>query len=937
MSVTSIAGGCRPGGKATFGLRNRLRCAASVISLLMAPVLLVPVAGPAAAQQADSELRVYNIPGQPVGAAVVAFGRQSGLQISLAAETASSLRTNAVNGEMNAFSALSSMLSGTGLRWWLSDDGAVIIAEANSGADGTAFDGDGSLVLDTIQVTGRGASRRSAEQDAPFTTPGSDVFISSEQINRVRPTSPGDIFRTAPGVFSAASNDGNSINVNIRGAQGLNRVRTMVEGTQQETTGNRGYAGSDQRTYVDPDLIGGVEISKGPGTGPYGTGSTSGVVNVRLLDAGDLVPEGGTYAIRVRSGISGNAIAPTCGTEITVACANLQKPGTDTGLRSGGDIFSDDNWFGSIAAAHMSENLEIVAAYARRQEGNYFAGDNGEETFSVLDNRGVPDEQRFSNIEPGQEVPNTSEQSQSALLKGTLLFDDGQSLEAGFNYYDSQFGMTFPSFLTTHAPLQTPLNDVQSSRVWLRYNWASENDLIDFNANVWGTRIQELGELGRSGRAPQENESWGAEIWNTSILGTGFGALTMTYGGEYSRSEGLIDVDLPLTRTDYIPGQTPVTTALGSAPDFDGTREVFGGHFNAAISPTDWFTLNAGVRYDRFQGTSTTITGRNNVQFDRDAFIAEKDRLLNAYFDAEDACFALPFPSAAYDACEAAAEAIFDQYENLQETDYQSGFEETVTRRDNGQAERFSPNFGVTLEPLDGLQLFARYSEGFRALSLVELGQSFAFGTTFNPDLEPEVLKTREFGLNYVDNDLLVDDDAFRFKAVYFDNNYENFIARRFLGAPFENFAEVAVAGIETTLSYDMGIVFADLNLAYYTELPSNLGTTVSTLVQPQYSGMLTAGTRWFDERLELGGRLTFFDERQPAIGNELTLADPDRYWPENAIVDIFGSYRLNEKLSASFSVENIRDEYYLPPLFVNRMPAPGRTFRVGLTASASF
>lgn len=50
-------------------------------------------------------------------------------------------------------------------------------------------------------------------------------------------------------------------------------------------------------------------------------------------------------------------------------------------------------------------------------------------------------------------------------------------------------------------------------------------------------------------------------------------------------------------------------------------------------------------------------------------------------------------------------------------------------------------------------------------------------------------------------------------------------------------------------------------------------------------------------------------------------LTDPHaNVW--GTVVDIFGSYRFNGNLSANFSVENVTDEYHLPPLFVNRMPS---------------
>ena len=885
----------------------------------------------AAAQMAQNDVRTIDIPSQPLSDALRALSRQTGLQFFADSDLTRGMTAPAVSGRMTADQALRRLLAGSGLRYRFTSAGAVTLEPAVAGPENRPGDEteSGPLLLGEITVEGR---LKVDPADTPFTTPGSSAYISREQIDRVQPSSPGDIFRTVPGVFSGASNDGNSLNINIRGAQGLNRVRTMVEGTQQETTGNRGYAGSDQRSYVDPEFIGGVDISKGPGTGPLGSGSTSGVVNIRLLEADDLVLEGNDFGLRIRGGIGSSRIRATCNEDSTDADCSLQPRGTDPGLRSnGGNFFTDDNWFGSLAAAHRSDRFEFVLAYARRDEGNYFAGENGNETFDVIDNSGETLEQRFSVFEPGQEVTNTSERTKSALFKGALRFDGGHSVHAGATYYNSQFGMAFPTNLTTFAPTQTTLNDVESKRGWLRYKWDPDNDLINFQANVWGTDIQEQGELRQ---APQENESWGGEIWNTSFIDMGFGGLTMTYGAEYSRSNGIIDLDVPLNRTDYSAGQPPVVTNNGSALYFDGTREVVGGHFNAAFSPTDWFTLNAGVRYDRFEGTSTTPTNRSDVEFDNAAFTAEINRLWDALFAAEENCDTL-FPDfAAVDACyESDVYPLEDQINNIgsRRDEFQTGSQETITQRNESKADRFSPNFGVTLEPLDGLQVFLRYAEGFRALSLVELGQSFAFGTQFDPGLEPEVLKTWEVGLNYLDNGLFFEGDVLRSKFVYFDNEYENFIGRPFEGAPFANYDDISVSGIETTLSYDMGHVFADLNLSYYTKLPED-NRTIASLEQPVYSGSLTTGTRWLDENLELGGRVTFFDERRPEFGDELGLVDVGRYWEANTIFDVFGSYRFNDHISIDFSVENLMDKYYLPPLYVNRMPTPGRTVRISAT-----
>ena len=138
----------------------------------------------------------------------------------------------------------------------------------------------------------------------------------------------------------------------------------------------------------------------------------------------------------------------------------------------------------------------------------------------------------------------------------------------------------------------------------------------------------------------------------------------------------------------------------------------------------------------------------------------------------------------------------------------------------------------------------------------------------------------------------------------------------------------MTVAGLETSLFYDIGWGFIDFNFNYFTEQFE--ATTQASIQQPQYSGALTLGTRWFDERLLLGGRLTFFDELDL---NDVGFSREDSFfWEANEIVDVFGSYKLNDNLSLGFSIENVADTFYMPPLLVSWLPATGRTVRVNTT-----
>ena len=854
----------------------------------------------AAIESLETE-QTFSIAPQSLASALRAFGIQSDIQVAVDGGLAASLQTRGVTGTFPAGVALEQLLQGTGLRIRVVSANSVTLEPLVTQPE------SGPPQLGPITVEGQ---LEADPADVPFMTPGSSAYISLEQIERIRPSAPGDIFNEVPGVFAGAKQDGNSINVNIRSAQGLNRVRTMVEGTQQETSFTRGYAGADQRTYIDPDLIGGVEISKGPGVGPYATGTTSGVVNVRLLDADDLVPEGETFGFRLRGGLGGNSISPR-----DFSVGPTRNPIGEL-ADDGNKTLSDSNWFGSLAGAVRTEHVDLVAAYARRKEGNYFAGNSGSPDIVAAP------------VELGGEVPNTSEDSRSFLVKGALRLDGGHSFEAGYNRFESEFGQAFPSELTRFPLQQYGLSEVETNRYWLRYKWDSEHDLINLQVNVWGTDSEEddqyFTRFGDSfGDFVEKDEAWGTEAWNTGFFDTPLGGLTVTAGAEYTRAESPRD-PVSLQSKTFTPVQPPFTgvpqprvTRSEDEPFYH--REVYGAYVNAAFEPTDWLTLHGGLRYDGFKSDSARVERFvRNIEFDNDA----RD---------------------AVSAAEQAARDAGDEAERIRLRDirrnsssFWDGTEQDIMRESETSGDRFSPNVGVTVEPTDGLQFFARYSEGLRAASLAELGRS---STGFpNPNLKPEVLKSWEVGGNYMRDGLLFEDDFFRGKLVYFDNDYDNFVARQvFLDAPeglvFINLPDVSTAGFEMSLSYDMGRAFADFNFTHFTELLD--APTQISAEQPEISGTLTLGTRWLDEKLELGGRLTFFNELQ--LPDE---RDPANFWPKRnnywhgqQIVDLFGSYQVNDHLTFGFSVENVTDVYYVPPLFVSRIPAPGRTFRVHLTA----
>lgn len=227
---------------------------------------------------------------------------------------------------------------------------------------------------------------------------------------------------------------------------------------------------------------------------------------------------------------------------------------------------------------------------------------------------------------------------------------------------------------------------------------------------------------------------------------------------------------------------------------------------------------------------------------------------------------------------------------------------------------------------------------------------TFVLGTTLqpNPNLLPERADNYEFGFNVLKDGLVRDDDSFRMKFAYFNNSYDDYIVRTSINnnnrSPYhwDNIHSAKFKGVELSLKYDMRTFFIEGALTRYTDVEycltadscvaSGIGTDYgANYVPPKLWASLSAGARFFDEKLVVGARVTHFSER--AINHMTSNVTNPTLWPETTIVDLFGSYEVNDNFSINVSAENIADKYYLDALSINTVPAPGRTIKAGLTA----
>ncbi len=189
---------------------------------------------------------------------------------------------------------------------------ALIINPAQTSGNRLGAVDEGTVLLDTITISG-GTGISAA--NAPYQTPGSSAYISADEIEARRGTSPGDIFSGSPGVLNGESRNSGGVDVNIRGMQGQGRVPVIVDGASQEVSVYRGYNGSQSRSYIDPDFIGGMALEKGPSNGADATGATGGVVRISTIKAEDILLPGETFGARRKGGfVSNSSGVPALGT-----------------------------------------------------------------------------------------------------------------------------------------------------------------------------------------------------------------------------------------------------------------------------------------------------------------------------------------------------------------------------------------------------------------------------------------------------------------------------------------------------------------------------------------------------------------------------------------------------------------------------------------------
>ena len=147
-----------------------------------------------------------DIPKQPLGSALRAFGEQTGLQILFSPEMIGDAQSSRVSGNMESETALHMLLDGTGYNFQI-ENGAVILLPATSSTNGITLQstaitsqGMGEMTENSGSYTTGAVSVGSKTPTSLRDTPQSVSVLSSQLIEDRSITSLQDALKMAPGV-----------------------------------------------------------------------------------------------------------------------------------------------------------------------------------------------------------------------------------------------------------------------------------------------------------------------------------------------------------------------------------------------------------------------------------------------------------------------------------------------------------------------------------------------------------------------------------------------------------------------------------------------------------------------------------------------------------------------------------------------------------------
>ncbi|WP_312933109.1 TonB-dependent receptor [Stutzerimonas nitrititolerans] len=263
---------------------RRLRSNHLYSAIATAMLLTTPGHAAASADTTQQEqMRSFDIAAQPLATALIAFGQQAGVQISVSSQLLKGKQAGAVQGELSLEQALQRLLAGTGLTWRQQGGGTLTLEPAPRIAENQAEQrplrfADVVVMADRERKQGESTIDRRTIEALPA---GNGDITSLLKIHPNVQFDNSQLSSKTPGEISPA-------NISINGAKfyqnaflvdGMNMNNDINPGDSQHNLAD-GVPGRSQGLALDTDLLDEIHVLDSNVGAQYG-GFNGGVVEAR--------------------------------------------------------------------------------------------------------------------------------------------------------------------------------------------------------------------------------------------------------------------------------------------------------------------------------------------------------------------------------------------------------------------------------------------------------------------------------------------------------------------------------------------------------------------------------------------------------------------------------------------------------------------------------
>jgi hemoglobin/transferrin/lactoferrin receptor protein len=305
------------------------------------------------------------------------------------------------------------------------------------------------------------------EESAVDALSGSSAMGKSQLDEQFQATEASDILNTIPGVATSQTSSDTAQSVNIRGLQDFGRVNVLIEGARQNF--QRSGHNANGSFYLEPEMIGSIDVTRGPTSMIYGSGAIGGVVAFNLLNADDILREGEYAAVQMKGSYGSN----------------------------------DDALLGSFTGAVRAGNFDILGQTNFRDSNDYTDGG-------------------------GHVIADTGDETQSNMINARWRPANGHQVTATIIDYTSDFVDSMAGS-STRRDTDVQNNQYTLGYTFSR----PDTPLLDFSAKVYrnDTNLDQV-TIGSGSHRFFDIRTDGFDVNNTSRFASGPFRLALTYGGD---------------------------------------------------------------------------------------------------------------------------------------------------------------------------------------------------------------------------------------------------------------------------------------------------------------------------------------------------------------------------------------------------------------------